>query len=675
LNRTNATGAVVLAPRGRDAPVAQAMLREAGLAAEVAPDLPALVRLLRAGAGFAVITEESLRSADLREIVAFLGDQAEWSDFPFILLTERGGGLERNPAAVRLLEILGNVTFLERPFHPTTLISLARAALRARLRQYEARARLETIREGEERLRLAMSAGDLGSWSLDVATRQFQASDECLAHFGRRPGDPADYDTLVATIHPDDLENRERLLERSLATGEDYHGEYRCIWPDGSLHWIETRGRMERGIDGQPLRLVGVSHDITGRRDAEAALLKFAADLEKRVEESAAEREAVSAQLHEAQKLETLGQLTGGVAHDFNNLLTPVIGNLDMLRRVHDDERSQRLLGSALEAAERAKTLVSRLLAFARRQVLEARPIDTVLVIGGMLDFIRRTLGPQIDIVLDMAKDLPAAMVDPNQLELALLNLSVNARDAMPDGGQLSISVSAEEIEAHVSGHNPALLAGRYIVLRIADTGTGMDEETLRRAVEPFYSTKGVGKGTGLGLSMVHGLAAQSGGALTLRSTPGEGTTAELWLPVAELPAEKMAAHRDEAIAPMRSLTILLVDDEELVRHGTAEMLADMGHEIVQAGSGAQALRLLRADHYDALVSDYLMPGMTGMGLAAEARLIVPGLPVLLISGFADVTDGDNGDIPRLAKPFRQGELAGALAQAVEGAGAEKALV
>ena len=254
MNRTNATGAVVLAPRGRDAPVAQAMLREAGLAAEVAPDLPALVRLLRAGAGFAVITEESLRSADLREIVAFLGDQAEWSDFPFILLTERGGGLERNPAAVRLLEILGNVTFLERPFHPTTLISLARAALRARLRQYEARARLETIREGEERLRLALSAGDLGSWSLDVATSQFQASDECLAHFGRRPGDPADYDTLVATIHPDDLENRERLLERSLATGEDYHGEYRCIWPDGSLHWIETRGRMERGIDGQPLR-------------------------------------------------------------------------------------------------------------------------------------------------------------------------------------------------------------------------------------------------------------------------------------------------------------------------------------------------------------------------------------------------------------------------------------
>jgi len=676
VNRTNAQGALILAPRGRDAPVAQAMLREAGLAAEIAPDLPGLVGLLRGGAGFAVITEEALRGADLRELAGFLADQAEWSDFPFIVLTERGGGLERNPSAGRLLEILGNVTFLERPFHPTTLISLARAALRARLRQYEARTRLETIREGEEQLRLALSAGDLGSWVLDVETRSFEASAECLAHFGRGPGDPADYETLVASLHPDDLANRALLLERSIETGEDYHGEYRCIWPDGSLHWIETRGRVERGADGKARRLVGVSHDITGRRDAEAALLKFAADLEKRVEQGAADREAVSAQLHEAQKLETLGQLTGGVAHDFNNLLTPVIGNLDMLRRVHDDERSQRLLGSALEAAERAKTLVSRLLAFARRQVLEARPIDTVLVIGGMLDFIRRTLGPQIDIVLDTAKDLPAAMVDPNQLELALLNLSVNARDAMPDGGRLSITVSAEEIEDHASGHTPGMLAGgRYIVLRIADTGTGMDEETLRRAVEPFYSTKGVGKGTGLGLSMVHGLAAQSGGALTLSSTPGVGTTAELWLPVAAMPAEKMAAHRDEPISSMRPLTILLVDDEELVRHGTAEMLTEIGHEIVQAGSGAQALRLLRAGHFDALVSDYLMPGMTGMELAIEARLIVPDLPVLLISGFGDVTDGDAGDIPRLAKPFRQRELAGALAQVMERTGVDGALV
>jgi PAS domain S-box-containing protein len=395
LNRTLAKGAIILAPRGRDAAVAQAMLREAGLEAATTPDLPGLVRLLRGGASFAIVTEEAVRGADLREIAAFITDQAEWSDFPFILLTERGGGIERNPAAVRLLETLGNVTFLERPFHPTTLISLARSALRARLRQYEARSRLEAIREGEERLRLALDAGGLGSWVLDIPTRTVIVSDTFKAQFGRRADEAVDYEALVASIHPDDLALRTRNLAHSLETGEDYLGEYRCIWPDGSVHWIETRGRIERGADGKPLRMVGVLHDITDRRDAENALAMFAAELEERVEQRTAEREAISAQLHEAQKLETLGQLTGGVAHDFNNLLTPVIGNLDMMRRVHEDERSQRLLGSALEAAERAKTLVSRLLSFARRQTLQARPIDTVLVIGGMLDFMRRTIGPQ----------------------------------------------------------------------------------------------------------------------------------------------------------------------------------------------------------------------------------------------------------------------------------------
>ena len=669
MNRTLAEGAIILAPRGRDAAVAEAMLREAGLGAQTTADLPGLVRLLRGGAGFAIVTEEALRGADLRYLAGFIADQAEWSDFPFILLPERGGGIERNPAAVRLLETLGNVTFLERPFHPTTLISLARSALRARLRQYEARSRLEAIREGEERLRLALDAGGLGSWVLDVVTRTISGSTTFKAHFGRGPDEAVDYDMLVASIHPDDLDNRARNLAHSLETGADYLGEYRCIWPDGSEHWIQTRGRIERGPYGRALRMVGVSHDITERRDAENALVMFAAELEQRVEQRTAEREAVSAQLHEAQKLETLGQLTGGVAHDFNNLLTPVIGNLDMLRRVHEDERSQRLLGSALEAAERAKTLVSRLLSFARRQTLEARPIDTVLVIGGMLDFIRRTIGPQIDIVLDMPEGLPAAMVDPNQLELALLNLAVNARDAMPEGGRLAISVGLDQ----VGNRDPlGLERGSYIALRITDTGTGMDEETLRRAIEPFYSTKGIGKGTGLGLSMVHGLAAQSGGALSLYSVPGEGTTAALLLPVALKPAEQIALHRDEPVPRMSRLHVLLVDDEELVRRGTAEMLADLGHGVVQAASGAQALRLLRMARYDVMISDYLMPGMTGLDLAADARRIVPGLPVLLISGFADVADGFAGNIPKLAKPFRQNELASALAQVVEGAGLER---
>ena len=662
MNRTIAESALVLAPHGRDAAVASAMLREGGIEARTVDDLPGLVAALRGGAGFAVVTEEALRGADLRGIAGFIEDQAPWSDLPFMLLTERGGGIERNPGATRLLETLGNVTFLERPFHPTTLISLARAALRARRRQYEARTRLEAIREGEARLRLALAAGGMGAWSYDLVTGELTTSAEGRAHYGRGPGDRFTYDDFLAAIHPDDRERMRASVRESAVTGADLDIEYRAVRLNGTIGWTQVRGRVEHDAGGTPIRLVGVSHDVTERRLDEDARRNFTAELEKRVEERTREREIAVAQLHEAQKLEMLGQLTGGVAHDFNNLLTPVMGSLDLLRRRHEDERSQRLIGNALQASERARTLISRLLAFARRQNLEARAIDATAVVQGMLDLVRRSLGPLIEVALVSGADMPAAMVDPNQLELALLNLSVNARDAMPEGGCLSIALSAEE----ALPNNPAQLApGRYVRLALSDTGSGMDEATLRRAVEPFYSTKGVGKGTGLGLSMVHGLAAQSGGALLLHSRPGEGTTAELWLPAATAPAVATPAPPEDSATAVKPLTVLLVDDEELVRAGTADMLSDMGHEVAQAASGVQALGLLRTTGFDVLVSDYLMPGMTGADLAVEARRLRPEMPVLLITGFADMAEGRAAELTRLAKPFRRRELATALAHLV----------
>ena len=671
-NQTSSEASIILAPIGRDANVAATILGEAGIVARIAPGLVDFVAGLRQGVGFAIVTEEAVRSADLRELSQFIAAQPEWSDLPFILLTARGGGLERNPGARRLLETLGNVTFLERPFHPTTLVSLANAALRARRRQYEARSRLEVIREGEERLRVALSAGGLGSWQLDIQTGALDASDTCKAHYGRSPDQPFTYADLRKSVHPDDRAYMQAAVARCQETGEDYAVEYRCVWSDGSEHWVEVLGRLQHDARGEPHHMVGVSQEVTERKRSEAALRDFAVEMERRVEERTRERETMSAQLHEAQKLETLGQLTGGVAHDFNNLLTPVIGNLDLLRRRHDDERSQRLITSALQASERARTLVSRLLAFARRQNLEAQAVDTSALVQGMLDLVRRSLGPRIAIRVEAEGPVPLARIDPNQLELALLNLAVNARDAMPDGGELLFRIGSAQVgEASDLGID----AGAYVVISIADTGFGMDKETLRKAVEPFYSTKGIGKGTGLGLSMVHGLAAQSGGALRLESAVGKGTTASLWLPVATGPVEASgtAADDDAAGPALASLRILLVDDEELVRAGTADMLIDMGHHVSQAASGAQALQALREATFDVLVSDYLMPGMTGVELLEEIRRQGDTLPVLLITGFAALPTRKEDLFGRLPKPFRRGELATALASLLPQAARERA--
>ncbi|HEY8381282.1 MAG TPA: PAS domain-containing protein [Microvirga sp.] len=378
------------------------------------------------------------------------------------------------------------------------------------------------------------------------------------------------------------------------------------------------------------------------------------------------ERQAELAQaqdaLRQSQKMEAMGQLTGGVAHDFNNLLTPIIGSLDLLvRRSVGSERERRLIDGALQSAERAKTLVQRLLAFARRQPLQPVAVDLVSLVHSMAGLIGSTLGPQIDMRVQIEPDLPPAVADPNQLEMALLNLAVNARDAMPEGGALTIGAA----RASVRGRSSELKQGHYVRLSVRDTGMGMDEATRARAIEPFFSTKGIGKGTGLGLSMVHGLAAQLGGGLMIESQPGEGTTVELWLPVSHVPAE---ADGSSGSAPQAQTTrgrALLVDDEDLVRMSTADMLTDLGYGVVEAGSAEEALRLLGEGLApDLLVTDHLMPGMNGAELARQVRLLRPDLPVLIVSGYAQV-DGIAPDLPRLTKPFRNAELAASLAALV----------
>jgi signal transduction histidine kinase len=397
-----------------------------------------------------------------------------------------------------------------------------------------------------------------------------------------------------------------------------------------------------------------------------AELAQANEELERRVEERTREREAALAQLHAMQKLESLGQLTGGVAHDFNNLLMAVLGNLELVTRyLPSDSRAVRLVDGAIRAAERGAALTKRMLAFARRQELRPESVDLAKLLGGMAEMLRCSLGPMVQIKTEFRIDLPPIRVDPSQLELALLNLAVNARDAMPDGGSLTITGYHEHIAA---GDVPALAPGDYVCIRVQDTGCGMDEATLKRATEPFFTTKGTGRGTGLGLSMVDGLVAQSDGAIRIKSRPNAGTDVELWLPVsdqADTHELKPAADSSSA-GTARTFRVLVVDDDPIVAVGTVAMLEDLGHSAIEAGSGARAIEVLRSDpEIDIVITDHAMPGMTGTELAATIHRIRPGLPVVIATGYSD---GSNGELklPRLAKPYRQQTLAALIERLIE---------
>jgi signal transduction histidine kinase len=398
--------------------------------------------------------------------------------------------------------------------------------------------------------------------------------------------------------------------------------------------------------------------------ELERLVAERTADLEranKQLREEIAGRERAQAALLQAQKIEALGQLVGGVAHDFNNLLMAVIGNLDLLsKKLGQDTRLHRLLNGAMEGARRGATLTQRLLAFARKQELKAQATDVQTLVEDMRGLIERSVGPMVRVQLVAEGAMPAVDVDPNQLEMALLNLAVNARDAMVSGGELTIRLHVQNVDEEAQ---LGIRSGRYVVLSVQDTGVGMDPETLAKAVEPFFSTKEVGKGTGLGLSMVFGLAQQSGGALRLESAPSCGTTARLWLPIAT--KASIAAGRT-SIAPTQTARarILFVDDDLLIAGSTVALLEDLGHEVVEVHSAREALQLLEQGlATDLLITDHAMPGMTGVELAREVRRQRPRLPILLATGFAELEEVKVIDIERLAKPYTQDQLAAEIAR------------
>jgi PAS domain S-box-containing protein len=441
-------------------------------------------------------------------------------------------------------------------------------------------------------------------------------------------------------------------LALEIATDEGrFEREGWRVRKDGTRMWAHVVIDAIKSEDGALVGYAKITRDITERHEHQMAL-----------EEA---REA----LFQSQKMESIGQLTGGIAHDFNNLLMAVLGSLELVKKrlPEADAKTVSLLDNAIQGAQRGASLTRRMLAFARRQDLQTEAVDLPVLTQGLIGLLERSIDPGIIIRTRFPAALPLALTDPAQLEAALMNLVVNARDAMPDGGQITIAASEEPLGLD---NALALPPGVYACLKVSDTGAGMSPDVLTRAMEPFFTTKGVGKGTGLGLSMVHGLAEQSGGRLRIFSQPRAGVTVEMWLPAA-LGDEGTPVRRPTfEAAPeheRRALTILAVDDDGLVLMNTAAMLEDLGHTVLEAASGEAALHLLELHpDIDLLVTDQAMPHMTGLQLAEFARARRSGLPVVLATGYAELPPGADPDMQRLAKPFTQAELAAVVMQAVE---------
>lgn len=423
-----------------------------------------------------------------------------------------------------------------------------------------------------------------------------------------------------------------------------YEKESWRVRKDGTQFWANVVIDPIHDDSGAIIGFAKITRDISERREAQKALEQT--------------REA----LFQSQKMEAIGQLTGGIAHDFNNLLMVILGSLELVgKRLPDDPRVASLIGNATQAAQRGTALTQRMLAFARRQDLDLSPVDALVLVRGMTDLLQRSLGPSVSVETRFPPQLGVVRADANQLEMALLNLAVNARDAMPDGGLITIGAREEKVMA---GSTNGLKAGRYVCLSVADTGEGMDEATLARATEPFFTTKGIGRGTGLGLSMVHGLMEQSNGRFVLKSEKGEGTVAELWIPVAkEIHAEiNLAGVAKDNGKAVRPLVVLAVDDDGLVLMNTAMMLEELGHKVFEATSGKQALDILRREEVvDLVITDHAMPQMTGVQLATAIKVEHPSLPIILATGYAELPPGSEIGLPKLAKPFRQQELSKAV--------------
>ncbi|QAX85485.1 hybrid sensor histidine kinase/response regulator [Pseudomonas sp. DTU12.3] len=528
-------------------------------------------------------------------------------------------------------------------------------------------------RENIERVQLALAAGAIiGTWHWHLPTDRFSVDEAFARVFNLDPAlgrDGLSLEQVAMTVHPEDREGLTAAINEVIARGGPYSHQYRVRGADGQYTWIEANGRVECAEDGTPLRFPGVLIDVEDRRNVEAerdrvtAALKALNDtLEQRVSARTADLMQAEEKLRQSQKMEAVGQLTGGLAHDFNNLLAGICAALELMEKRTAQGRFNDLdkyMLIAQDAAKRATALTHRLLAFSRRQTLDPRPTEVNALIAGMTELIQRTVGPGIRLKTVAAADLWPALVDASQLENALLNLCINARDAMPEGGSITVETANRAVEGELA-HALDMPEGQYLCLSVTDTGTGMSAEVIAKAFDPFFTTKPLGQGTGLGLSMIYGFTKQSGGQVRVQSTVGHGTTMLIYLP--RYCGEAQHNHDDaqSTTSPHAKAgeTILIVDDEPTVRLLLKDVLSDLGYHVLEASDSVEGLEALRSSaHIDLLITDVGLPGgMNGRQMADAGRQIRPKLKTLFITGYAESSVLGSGQLgPRmqvLTKPF-----------------------
>ena len=656
---------LILAPRGRDAEVIRQALERSDISSLICSTLFSLHDRLKKAAGGIILTEESLAGPGLEALLDWFVHQPPWSDLPIIVLAIKQVG-HRSERSSDLLRRLGNVILLERPINAETLASAAQSALRARRRQYQVETLLEDQRssaielhtlndtleqrveqrtgelnEARETLAFALDSAGMASWDFDLVQDSARRSIRHDQIFGYETVLPSwSTHQFLAHIVDEDRQLVQSALEKAAQNGS-FETECRINRRDGRIRWIAAKGRVGYDVSNRPIRMAGILMDITERKQTEAAL-------------------------HQAQRMEAIGQLTGGVAHDFNNLLTVIVGGLDMIiRRPDQPQRVAHLAQAAMTAARRGEQLTQQLLAYSRRQMLRPETLNPNRLLLDFKGLAERAVGDSITLRFDLDPGVHPVRVDAAQLESAILNLVVNARDAMPEGGTISIvskNVYCGSDAVSGKGLNP----GTYVQISVADQGTGIDQEILDHVFEPFFTTKEVGKGSGLGLAQVYGFIRSAAGFVAIDSERGIGTTVQLFLPCSN---ERLSDQHATSVGqlPLKRAamgeTVLLVEDDEQVLKMAVESLEELHYMVVVARDAREALEHLQGpERIDIMFSDVVMPGgMNGAQLATEARALRPELKVLLTSGYVGEAGNDQllqKNLPLLTKPYRRDELA-----------------